>query len=316
MFIDISTFLSQSEFVLNVRFDEPFRGIIYSEEGFPNCVYVNASIVSQVSYTVKVPLDGCETSLNAEGNLENAVVIQESTNSVQPSDKKYLLTCIPVALPTRESLAMVNFGGVTVENGATTSDVVRARGSRPDARYTVQLISTDKGTPLDPLFSPLTVGDPITYIVRVPASLSDAHMGRCWARDSSSSLELSDEDGCSLQLKGGVWNQFERVEQSGDLIFRNKIKAWAFPTSNEVNIFCNLHICRGRCRQISCTKRRRRHQQVFEANGIEMVGTKLLFTDHPKRKQQRPGPAVAPKKKLDPFVVIGAARMSNQKIDE
>lgn len=50
---------------------------------------------------LKVPLDGCETSLNAEGNLENAVVIQESSTHVQPSDKKYLLTCIPAASSTR-----------------------------------------------------------------------------------------------------------------------------------------------------------------------------------------------------------------------
>uniref|UniRef100_A0A915AI10 ZP domain-containing protein n=1 Tax=Parascaris univalens TaxID=6257 RepID=A0A915AI10_PARUN len=142
------------EFILNIRFDEPFYGIIYSEKGYPNCVYVNASIVSQVSYSVRVPLDGCETSLNAEGNLENAVVIQESGTHVQPSDKKYLLTCIPAASSTRESFAMVNFGGIMVEGGATTSETVRARGSGQETKYTVLLLSTDNGAPLDPLFSP------------------------------------------------------------------------------------------------------------------------------------------------------------------
>lgn len=59
---------------------------------------------------------------------------------------------------------------------------------------------------------------------------SDARIGRCWAKDSASFLELSDDDGCSLQLKGNVWNQFERREEDGELIFQNDIKAWAFPT--------------------------------------------------------------------------------------
>lgn len=64
-----------------------------------------------------------------------------------------------------ESLAMVNFGGVMVEGGATTSDTVRARGSGQETKYTVLLLSTDNGTPLDPLFSPLTVGDPIVSTI-------------------------------------------------------------------------------------------------------------------------------------------------------
>ncbi|CAD6184648.1 unnamed protein product [Caenorhabditis auriculariae] len=37
----------------------------------------------------------------------------------------------------------------------------------------------------------------------------------------------------------------------------NHIKAWAFPTSNEVNIFCNLHVC-ATCEQTNCRDRQRR----------------------------------------------------------
>lgn len=88
----------------------PFRGLIYSEVGFPNCIYINGTMLSQSSYQLKVfhickvykmfgflqiPLMGCETKINGDGNFENAIIIQENSAFVQSTDKKYLLTCIP-----------------------------------------------------------------------------------------------------------------------------------------------------------------------------------------------------------------------------
>lgn len=55
-------------------------------------------------------------------------------------------------------------------------------------------------------------------------------MGRCWATDTKSNLELSDERGCSMQPKGNIWGNFERVVTDQDITFINRIKAWAFPT--------------------------------------------------------------------------------------
>uniref|UniRef100_A0A183DTJ8 ZP domain-containing protein n=1 Tax=Gongylonema pulchrum TaxID=637853 RepID=A0A183DTJ8_9BILA len=92
---------------LSIRFEDPFHGIIYSEKGFPNCIYVNASILSQTSYTIKVPLDGCETAYNTDGHLENAIVIQESSSRVSESDKKYLLTCIPASTTVRQDVSQL-----------------------------------------------------------------------------------------------------------------------------------------------------------------------------------------------------------------
>uniref|UniRef100_A0A914VNC4 ZP domain-containing protein n=1 Tax=Plectus sambesii TaxID=2011161 RepID=A0A914VNC4_9BILA len=73
---------------------------------------------------------------------------------------------------------------------------------------------------------------------------SDARIGRCWAKDNTSEIELSDDRGCSLQTTGNVWGSF-KSENSGaeGRVFYNDIKAWAFPTSNKVNILCNLHLC-------------------------------------------------------------------------
>ena len=93
--LDTSVSCDQDNFVLALNFDSIFRGIVYSEEGFPNCVYVNGSMLSQKAYTLKIPLQGCETKRNSDGNYENAIIVQDNVSYLQSTDKKYLLTCIP-----------------------------------------------------------------------------------------------------------------------------------------------------------------------------------------------------------------------------
>lgn len=67
-------------------------------------------------------------------------------------------------------------------------------------------------------------------MVRLQKPVSDSRIGRCWASDSKSNLELSNEYGCSVQPLGEIWGDFEVLETEKELIFINKIKAWAFPT--------------------------------------------------------------------------------------
>jgi hypothetical protein len=94
-----------------LNFAKPFRGLIYTEQAFPQCVYVNGSLVSQVgrnngalynihqlTYDVRIPLNECLTRRNsANGNYENPVVVQNSALYLDASDRKYLITCVPGA---------------------------------------------------------------------------------------------------------------------------------------------------------------------------------------------------------------------------
>ncbi|VDN19732.1 unnamed protein product [Gongylonema pulchrum] len=98
-------------------------------------------------------------------------------------------------------------------------------------QYKVELYKTNTDGSLHPVTAPVSVGDNIVYVVRVSSSAAvDARIGHCWARDERSTLQLSDDNGCSLQRVGEVWNEFQRNEQGTDIVFRNQIKAWAFPT--------------------------------------------------------------------------------------
>uniref|UniRef100_A0A915EGW1 ZP domain-containing protein n=1 Tax=Ditylenchus dipsaci TaxID=166011 RepID=A0A915EGW1_9BILA len=108
--LDTSVSCDQNNFILSLNFDSPFQGIVYSEEGFPNCVYVNGTMLSHTSYQLKIPLVGCETHTNLDGNFENAIIIQESDRLLQATDKKYLLTCIPSATPPLTSNSLGGSG--------------------------------------------------------------------------------------------------------------------------------------------------------------------------------------------------------------
>ena len=272
--LDTSVSCDQDNFILALNFDSTFRGIVYSEEGFPNCVYVNGSMLSQKAYTLKIPLQGCETKRNSEGNYENAIIVQDNVAYLQSTDKKYLLTCIPsnpdhrfvhfhrnvtIKVFRHDSMITVDFGGVTVENRHTTTEVISAtlppNALMPTAniKYHVE-IRAGHGIDALPLSAPLNIGDPISYIVRLEKPVADSQIGRCWATDSKSHLELSNDRGCTVQPKGRIWTNFEKRDSEKETIFVNKIKAWAFPTSNEVNIYCNLRICMSKsCNFGSCS---------------------------------------------------------------
>uniref|UniRef100_A0A0K0E545 ZP domain-containing protein n=1 Tax=Strongyloides stercoralis TaxID=6248 RepID=A0A0K0E545_STRER len=265
--VDTSVSCDQDNFIFNVHFQSIFYGLIYSENGYPNCVYVNGTIQSKDIYTIKIPLKGCGSIKNNEGNLENAIIIQENAKFLQKSDKKYLLTCIPTnPIKEAENFITVNFGGVTVDSSNTAQEVIKASIpldkeniplKPPNVKYSVQILN---GHDLNAtaLRGPLNIGDDITYLVKLDQPSVDTQIGRCWASDSKSELELSDKNGCTLQKVGNIWGDFERVHQGKDIVFVNKIRAWAFPTSNEVNIFCNLRICmNGQCKDKECDKNRK-----------------------------------------------------------
>uniref|UniRef100_A0AC34QLC9 ZP domain-containing protein n=1 Tax=Panagrolaimus sp. JU765 TaxID=591449 RepID=A0AC34QLC9_9BILA len=130
-------------------------------------------MLSQKAYTLKIPLEGCETKRNDEGNFENAIIVQDHVSYLQSSDKKYLLTCIPSNPEQRhDSMITVDFGGVTVDNRHTTTEVIS--GTLPpnalmpaaNLKYQVE-IRAGHGIDALPLSAPLNIGDPISYIVKL-----------------------------------------------------------------------------------------------------------------------------------------------------
>ncbi|GMR54037.1 hypothetical protein PMAYCL1PPCAC_24232, partial [Pristionchus mayeri] len=272
----------KSDFVLKIKFNESFHGLIYTEKGEPNCVYADGSVQSKMNYALKIPLSGCETRRNGEGHFENELVVQGGKQFNSREDKKFLLTCIP-AQP-QNSQVTLSFGGVTVASPSTTASSLSSKASSID--YSVSVLD-GSSSDSPPLSRPLAVGDRVTYMVKLNSS-AKARIGRCWATDSKTLLVLADEEGCSQQTEGDVWGDFEqRRGTSGERIFLNHIKAWAFPTSKEVNIFCNLHVCPS-CEQSSCSRRPTRSQTdsvMHEDTVVEVMTSFRLRRDSPESIQ-------------------------------
>ncbi|EFO17987.2 hypothetical protein LOAG_10511 [Loa loa] len=126
----------------------------------------------------------------------------------------------------------VNFGGITVNSHAITAATINATGvADQHVQYKVELHKVNLDGTLQPINGSIFVGDNIVYIIRISSLATDARIGHCWAHDKQSTLQLSDDNGCSIQLIGNVWNNFQRQQHDNNIIFRNQIKAWAFPTS-------------------------------------------------------------------------------------
>ncbi|CAP25681.2 Protein CBG05129 [Caenorhabditis briggsae] len=212
--VDTSIACDKTDFLLKIKFDDVFRGTIQSRSGSPKCIYANGTLQPDTKYQLKIPLKGCSTKENGEGNLENEIEVVMANNNEfnAETDKRFLLTCIPAAPVPKESQVTVSFGGITINSDATTA-------------------------------SSLLNNQTVDYRVRVldGASLDAKQLQR----------PLAVEDKV-------VWGDFEVSRRNGKTIFYNHIKAWAFPTSNEVNIFCNLHVC-VTCSQPTCRGRERRH---------------------------------------------------------
>ncbi|PIC54814.1 hypothetical protein B9Z55_000391 [Caenorhabditis nigoni] len=253
--VDTSIACDKTDFLLKIKFDDVFRGTIQSRSGTPKCIYANGTLQPDTKYQLKIPLKGCSTKENGEGNLENEIEVVMANNNEfnAETDKRFLLTCIPAAPVPKESQVTVSFGGITINSDATTASSLL---NNQTVDYRVRVLD---GASLDAkqLQRQLAVGDKVTYTVEMKDG-QNGRIGRCWANDGISELPLSDGQGCSLQTSGEVWGDFEVSRRNGKTIFYNHIKAWAFPTSNEVNIFCNLHVC-VTCSQPTCRGRERRH---------------------------------------------------------
>uniref|UniRef100_A0A8R1EFH2 FZ domain-containing protein n=1 Tax=Caenorhabditis japonica TaxID=281687 RepID=A0A8R1EFH2_CAEJA len=186
-----------TDFLLKIKFDDVFHGTIQSRAGSPKCIYANGTLQPQIQYFLKIPLTGCSTKENGEGNLENEIEVIMDKEFNGETDKRFLLTCIPAAPVLKESQVTVSFGGITINSDATTSSSIM---DNQTVDYRVRVLD---GNDLNAkqLQRPLAVGDRVTYTVEMSKD-QNGRIGRCWANDGISELPLSDSQGCSLQNSG------------------------------------------------------------------------------------------------------------------
>lgn len=246
-----------------ITFENSFVGLIYTDGEYGNlrCTYVNGSTFASTRYNITIPLTDCRSQKFQNGTRQNAIIVQKDSRILESTDNMFVLSCSPTSSNFAGGYGpnqrfTLTFLGITVQNGLTATEVVTNSNSNNafttlDYAVEVQLGQGPNGRPIDRV---LSVGEPISYVVRLKNLHStDVRIGRCWATDGVSDIQLSDDDGCSLQPSNNIWNSFKSSQSdNGGRILYNNIKTWAFPTSNRVNIFCNLHVCSPVCSATNC----------------------------------------------------------------
>ncbi|KFD46994.1 hypothetical protein M514_12124 [Trichuris suis] len=234
----------------SISFSQLFRGVIYSDGhyGNPRCTYVNETSANR--YDFAIPINECRTGRQENGTVQHNLIVQRDPKILSGQDQLLYIICLPTVNAQLHSSTLspsvIHFDGVKVGLNLD-SQAVRASMER-NITYKAEIRRGD-GYFGQPVQGELNVGEALSYVARVRGyHASNVRIGRCWASDEFSNLMLSDDNGCPMHAVKSIWSEFDKVQLDHDeVVLYNKIKAWAFPTSNRLNILCNLHFCSGHC---------------------------------------------------------------------
>lgn len=262
----------RSGMTVQVFFDQPFPGVIYSKGhyGDPKCHYVSEGKAGSTNYTFLVPVDGCGTHGQLEEAkpgrdmyFENTIIIQLDPLITEVWDEARLLKCVwPHTMLRRVKASPFEVyqpERVTVEL---------------DQRSINTLMEIQKGP--GPFDSPATgyvyMGDDTSVVIYVqdPDKSVDANVVNCRATGlGGESVQLFDDFGCLL--RPDLITQFDKSRETNgvkaDLMLYSYLKAFRIGESPQFTIKCQLQVCRGKCSAPCSTgpvlARRRRRSARF-----------------------------------------------------
>lgn len=254
--VNIEAQCQLSGMTVTIDFDRPYDGIIYSKGAFytPGCVYVQSSSNRQ-RYIFDVPMNACGTVADTENPagqspikyFENTLVFQNDPLFQEIWDVARKVRCI---WNTRFEESIV-FTPYQVD--MLNSQLVSFSG---DDVKTAMAVQTGRG-PFAPILQEglVQIGDTLTLVIFLQTEDSSFDVGvrDCYATDSlgRNNLQLTDENGCIIKDKLiSPWQETRDTGNTGAaLISYAYLNAFKFPDDMEVNIRCNIAICKGGCRK-------------------------------------------------------------------
>ncbi|XP_055353531.1 uncharacterized protein LOC129599340 [Paramacrobiotus metropolitanus] len=243
---------------VSLDFDRDFQGIIYTKGHFADatCAFAKEDYPAK-SYNFTVPTEACGSLDNhAETNAsitEATLIIQNDPLFQDASDVARRIRC---AWSDRFDKIISSRGFRVGSLAENTMD------------YSADAVSVwmDLRMGKDPFQgTPVTngvvrLGSDMTIVVYIKSKIEkglDVVIRDCVANDAKKhqQIQLTDENGCVVQKK--LMTPFtitDRVGQSGaSRIAYAMLKSFKFPDSLDVNIICNVAMCKGDC-GISCEK--------------------------------------------------------------
>uniref|UniRef100_T1L3T9 ZP domain-containing protein n=1 Tax=Tetranychus urticae TaxID=32264 RepID=T1L3T9_TETUR len=251
---------------VNVTFDSPFNGIIFSK-GYYNdmgCRYVQEKSDSS-NLAFKIPAEGCGTAsvlskdVKDSKQFENVIIFQNDPIYQEVWDSARLLSCrysLQRDLPVQEK--RVIFKPFLVD----MLDVIRVPMAdfagdehKVDCWMDVTKGRYPNNSPID---GPVKVGENLTLAIyiRDTRKRTDIRVKDCYAYDNEKSvndtspalLQLSGEDGCPLKPKlMDVWKRTTTGAQDATVLAYSTVTAFKFPDHSNVHLTCNVELCKNQC---------------------------------------------------------------------
>ncbi|KAL1455149.1 hypothetical protein WDU94_009264 [Cyamophila willieti] len=234
---------------INIEFDKPYEGIIYSK-GFynnPQCRYVQPN-TNEIKYTIDVQLNSCGTEFIDEFNqgrpayLENVLVFQNEPGIQEAWDFIKRVRCT-----WEKSLNKSVSVGLSVDK--IKEDISNFSGDTAEVNMDVKV---GYGPYNEPATGLIKIGEPMTLVVSVDGDPDfDIGIYNCFARDTKlgsetgNSVALTDDNGCILKHK--VLGSFQKATnpQTNSKIAFAYFQAFKFPEQTDLYIGCDIQLVKG-----------------------------------------------------------------------
>ncbi|XP_013194380.1 uncharacterized protein LOC106137963 isoform X1 [Amyelois transitella] len=234
---------------INIEFNKPYNGIIYSQDHYNDneCVYVRENS-NQVKYSFTVSLNTCGTRFfsdfqnEGQAYLENVLVLQNEPGIQEVWDHIRRVRCLWEGNLTKQLVSSLSVGMLNQITSNFSGDTAMARLD----------IQMGRG-PFAPEANGLVkIGETMTLVVSVTGDAGfDILVRECVARDSGSNhvVPLTDSNGCVLKPK--LFGSFQKTRETGNtgasIIAYAFFNAFKFPDEMDLVIQCDVELCKTDC---------------------------------------------------------------------
>ncbi|XP_059471671.1 cuticlin-3-like isoform X2 [Neocloeon triangulifer] len=276
---NIDVVCAKDQMTIKLKFSGPFEGVIYSK-GFynqQNCRYLEPnSGRSNTEFTVS--LDSCGTQFvdefktGGQAYLENVLVLQNEPGIQEVWDTIRRVRCL-WAGNIKEALS------TSLNVDVLSQEVVTFSGDTASARLDIQVGRGPFAAPANGL---VKIGETMTLVVTVDGDPEfDISVGECVAhagdRDRGGPVvKLTDADGCPLKAKlfPDPFQTTKDTQGTGAAVLAYAyFQAFKFPDQMELNIECEVELCKTGCRVCPRGKSAGRNKRA--ANSTETVRESL-----------------------------------------
>ncbi|XP_028029466.1 uncharacterized protein LOC114242491 [Bombyx mandarina] len=234
---------------INVEFNKPYNGIIYSQDHYnePECVYVRENS-NQIKYSFTVSLNTCGTRFfsdfqnEGQAYLENVLVLQNEPGIQEVWDHIRRVRCLWEGNLTKQLVSSLSVGMLNQITSNFSGDTAMARLD----------IQTGRGPFAPEANGLIKIGETMTLVVSVTGDPGfDIQVKECIARDADSRqmVPLTDSNGCILKPK--LFGAFQKTRETGNsgasIIAFAFFKAFKFPDEMDLIIQCDVELCKTDC---------------------------------------------------------------------